>query len=176
MTEEEKIAFLKDWYLKLYKILNEMTDITEEQKLAKTNIHFKVLPIGNEKQSLDTSTYSKYLSKVLDEDKNIKAINMSYGSSARFEDYKAIKEMTKEQKEKAVKEYNENPEFRTAIKIWLDRVSEQDFYKNEVEGGNLGIPSMLNYFEAKKENNFNRLSKFIRCSFIRIRTKIKNFF
>ena len=33
-------------------------------------------------------------------DKNIKAINMSYGSSARFEDYKAIKEMTKEQKEK----------------------------------------------------------------------------
>jgi len=151
MTEEEKIAFLKDWYLKLYKILNEMTDITEEQKLAKTNIHFKVLPIGNEKQSLDTSTYSKYLSKVLDEDKNIKAINMSYGSSARFEDYKAIKEMTKEQKEKAVKEYNENPEFRTAIKIWLDRVSEQDFYKNEVEGGNLGIPSMLNYFEAKKK-------------------------
>lgn len=72
-----------------------------------TNIHFKVLPIGDEKERLDTSNTAKYISRILDEDKNIKAINMSYGSSTRFEDYVAIKEMTKEQKEKAVKEYNE---------------------------------------------------------------------
>lgn len=34
MTEDEKEAFLKDWYLKLYKALSDMTYITEEEKIS----------------------------------------------------------------------------------------------------------------------------------------------
>lgn len=121
--------------------------MTEDEKLAYTDLHFKVVPIDNG-SSLDSSIFQKAVPRIFEEDKNVKAVNMSYGTNYNFDIYHSLVNMTQEQKEKAVEAYNNNQEFRTAIHIWLDRLDGRDRLK-DITGGSLGIPSMLKYFKSR---------------------------
>lgn len=99
-------------------------------------------------------------------------MNISYGSSIRFEDYIAIKEMSQEDKEKAVKEYNENEQFRTAVHIWLNKLEEKDHYENEALGGNLGLPSVLDYFKSRDKITVNDYQKLLDLRLLELEARL----
>lgn len=154
LSQEEKDAKLKVYYKELLSNFEDIQLLPELEKLKATDLHFKTIVLEQESGGLKSAEVAKYLPRILEEDKNVKAINMSYGSEASYEEYLAIRDMTDEQKQKAVDAYNDpnNPDFRIAIQTWL---ADNDFGNlskyEEYYPGDLYIPSMLNYFRNKKD-------------------------
>ncbi len=139
------------YYNKMLKALELTVSIPEKDKLLSTDLHFSSIALENSKtKRLNTGRNKKYLNKMLEENKNIKAVNFSYGSGRTVEDYLAIKNMTQEEKQRAVDEYNNNPDFKAAVLIYLHKLDYKDLeYTKEFVPGSVGIPSMTKYFMSR---------------------------
>lgn len=151
LTEEEQEAKYKQYYDELFNLYEGVYAITEEEKLKATDLHFKTIALESPSGGLSTSKVGNYISQIIDEDKNVKVLNMSYGSTVdpSVEEYIALRDMTEEQMQKAVDEYNNNPTFRLAVQTWLaDEDSESSSVK-EYYPGYMGIPGMLKYFQSR---------------------------
>ncbi|WP_156299656.1 autotransporter domain-containing protein [Streptobacillus canis] len=154
LPEEEKVNKLKEYYNQALDLLEDVIAIDEVSKLGATDLHFKAIAIENSQGGLEPGIVGKYLNKILEDDKNVKAINMSYGSEYSYEEYIAIRDMSLEDKKRAVAAYNDpdNAEFRVAVQTWLADNDFGDISRYEEHyPGELNIPSMLNYFRNKEK-------------------------
>lgn len=152
LSEEEQEAKYKEYYNELFNLYEGVYAITEEEKLKATDLHFKTIALETPSGGLGTGKVGNYISQIIDEDKNVKVLNMSYGSSndPSVEEYIGLRDMTLEQLQKAVDEYNTNPTFRVAVQTWLEQEEiENDSLIKEYYPGYLGIPSMLKYFKSR---------------------------
>lgn len=153
---------LLEKYNEMYPLYEEMINIPETEKLGYTDLHFATVAIGDKDTGSLTRNSGKYIARMLEENKNIKAINMSYGSDKTIDDYLDIKNMSLEDKKKAVEAYNTNPDFRTAVKIWLHKLDKM-YLKNyiEDEAGELGIPNMVDYFNSRDKIDLDDYQKLL---------------
>lgn len=149
----EKVEKFKEAYKKLLKIAPELYSMSEDSKLALTNLHFATISAGDSGDKISVAEALKNLSGVLAQDKSIKVVNMSYGNDQNVEDYIKLKNMTDAEKEAGAKAYNTNIKFRTAILSWLKNYDKQleTYYRNSADGLSLTIGSVYKYFEARKE-------------------------
>lgn len=144
----------KNWeayYGFLFEKAREIMSINENEKLAMADLSYQVFSIGKSESNVDVIKSSKYLPKILDDNKNIKIVNMSYGNDSSIEDYMKIDTMTKEEKEKAVEAYNTRPAYRFLILAWLKEMrNEVDdiIRKNYQDSFNALDP--YDYFTRKK--------------------------
>ena len=149
--KSEREKELKALYQELYDMFEEAYITTEKQMLDYSDLHFSLVAIEDPLTgNLDRSITGKNLPLMLEENKNIKAVNMSYGNALRVEDYIDIKNMTDEQKERAADAYNNDVNFRVAVQTWLQSLENVDLgsYKSVLPGvGN--IPSVLKYFKSR---------------------------
>ena len=158
-------------YAELLEKYEEFVNMTEVEKLEMTDLHFAAGAIGDTVTGNLNGDSGKLMAKIIEDNKNIKAINMSYGSEYTFDKYMAIKNMTEEEKQRAVDAYNNNTlGFRTAVKIWL---SENDFsnlddYKEKYPGS-LSIPSVLKYFESRNKIDVNDYQKLLDLKMLGLR-------
>lgn len=158
-------------YAELLEKYEEFVNMTEVEKLEMTDLHFAAGAIGDTVTGGLNGDSGKLMAKMIEDNKNIKAINMSYGSEYTFDKYMAIKNMTEEEKQRAVDAYNNNTlGFRTAVKIWL---SENDFsnlddYKEKYPGS-LSIPSVLKYFESRNKIDVNDYQKLLDLKMLGLR-------
>lgn len=156
LNDEKRKENINEGYKSIYEDLlrcyEEYFNITEVDNLKQTDLHFATVSMGDKDNGKLRRDPSKYVAKMLEENKNIKAINMSYGAEQSYYEYESIKNMTQEEKQKAVDEYNKNEEFRTAVKIWLasNDYGHMETYQKE-SAGTLGIPSVLKYFESRNK-------------------------
>lgn len=177
LPKEEKEKKLKEYYNQALDLLEDVIAIDEVSKLGATDLHFKAIAIENLQGGLDTGIVGKYLTKILEDDKNVKVINMSYGSDYSFEEYIAIRDMSLEDKKRAVDAYNDpdNAEFRVAVQTWL---AENDFGINsryeEHYPGELYIPSMLNYFRNKEKITVADYQKLLDLKMLSLNQSLKS--
>ena len=161
--ENERTKKLKAYYNELYKLYENAIFTTEPEMLQYTDLHFNVIAIENNKTgNLDRSVAVKNLARMLDDNKNIKAVNMSYGTGLKVDDYIAIKNMTEEDKEKAAKAYNEDVNFRVAVQTWLQNIERGEFetYRDDLPGTS-NIPSVLKYFKSRDKITKNDYQKIL---------------
>lgn len=126
LSEEEKAAKLKEYYDFLIEKGKEIKNKTENQKLENVDLSYHVVSIGKDDgQGVDPSKAAKYIPKILEENKNIKIVNMSYGADRNYNDYARLVAMTDEEKQKAADEYNNNPLYRFLIQSWLKSEKEK---------------------------------------------------
>ena len=92
---------LLEKYNEMYPLYEEMINIPETEKLGYTDLHFATVAIGDKDTGSLTRNSGKYIARMLEENKNIKAINMSYGSDKTIDDYLDIKNMSLEDKKKS---------------------------------------------------------------------------
>lgn len=148
--EENKDEIMKNYYTELFTLLEEITKMPESEKVKYTDLHFRTISIGTNTGGLNPAGVAKYLPRILEDDKNVKVINMSYGSENTIEDYIAIRDMSEEDKQKATDEYNNNPLYRAAVQAWLydSDNGHRDIYEKNAPG-TIGISSMYKYFTSK---------------------------
>ena len=164
-------SMYKKIYAEILEKYEEFVNMTEVEKLAMTDIHFAAGAIGDTVTGGLAGDSGKLMARMIEDNKNIKAINMSYGSEYTFDKYMAIKNMTEEEKQRAVDAYNNNTlGFRTAIKIWLSKndFSNLDDYKSKYPG-NLSIPSVLKYFESRNKIDVNDYQKLLDLKMLTLR-------
>lgn len=149
--KSEREKQLKALYQEFYDMFEHAYITTEIQMLDYSDLHFSLVAIEDPLTgNLDRSITGKNLPLMLEENKNIKAVNMSYGNALRVEDYIDIKNMTDEQKQRAADAYNNDINFRVAVQTWLQSLENIDLgsYKSVLPGvGN--IPSVLKYFKSR---------------------------
>ena len=175
LDDTKRKEIFNSMYQKLYSELlekyEEFVNLTEVEKLEMTDLHFAAGAIGDTVTGGLNGDSGKLMARMIEDNKNIKAINMSYGSEYTFDKYMAIKNMTEEEKQRAVDAYNNNTlGFRTAVKIWL---SENDFsnlddYKEKYPGS-LSIPSVLKYFESRNKIDVNDYQKLLDLKMLGLR-------
>ncbi len=175
LDDAKRKEIFNSMYQKLYSELlekyEEFVNLTEVEKLEMTDLHFAAGAIGDTVTGGLNGDSGKLMARMIEDNKNIKAINMSYGSEYTFDKYMAIKNMTEEEKQRAVDAYNNNTlGFRTAVKIWL---SENDFsnlddYKEKYPGS-LSIPSVLKYFESRNKIDVNDYQKLLDLKMLGLR-------
>ena len=175
LDDVKRKEIFNSMYQKLYSELlekyEEFVNLTEVEKLEMTDLHFAAGAIGDTVTGGLNGDSGKLMARMIEDNKNIKAINMSYGSEYTFDKYMAIKNMTEEEKQRAVDAYNNNTlGFRTAVKIWL---SENDFsnlddYKEKYPGS-LSIPSVLKYFESRNKIDVNDYQKLLDLKMLGLR-------
>lgn len=132
--------------------MNEIQLITEKEKLPLTDISFQTVSIGKKGSNIDVSKSAKYIPKILDENKNIKIVNMSYGNDASYEDYINIDKMTLAEKQKAVEAYNTRPAYRFIILAWLKNIKNEfdDLIRQNYQDSFNSL-DFYDYFEKKKQ-------------------------
>lgn len=142
----------KEYYEKLKEIGEKIVTITEVEKLKQVDLNFHTISIGSKgvTNSVNPPLTGKYLPSVLDLNKNIKLINMSYGNDRNYEDYLATLNMTDEQKQKAADEYNNNALYRFLIRSWL-KAEKEEFRKliSEKYSHAFNAIDLSDYFENK---------------------------
>lgn len=123
----------------------------EDNKVDDANMFWSVASVGIGARGINPKESAKYLPKMLEENPNIKVINMSYGSDTTIDDYVELKYMPMENKLKAVEEYNNNPAFRTLILAWLQDDHSTDLdYLSKKAPGEIRYDDLYEYFKGKK--------------------------
>lgn len=160
MTEEEKKIVLGK-YKDIEKVIDKYLNLTEEEKAQKSKLNFATISAYSG-DTVDVQSGYKQLANYLDENPNVKVVNMSYGNSLNLEEYKKLKNMTDDEKQRAADEFNNNVEYRMAILSWLKDVKNK-LIKNYEE---LGKPyldlSLYDYFEGRKnitKDDFDKIIK-----------------
>lgn len=149
LTDTQKVE-LSQIYKDVVKLLEEAYMISEEEKLPLTNLHFSTITVGLGGSAIDSNLTGKNLSSMLEQNKNIKVVNMSYGSSINVDEYLKLDNANEQTYEKGAKAYNENPEFRQAVLSWLNYLDENEMNSYISEGNDyLGIPSVYKYFNSR---------------------------
>lgn len=174
-SEAAKMPEYKKMYKELLDLSRDIFMLSENKKLEYTDLHFVTMSVGKGQSQILPQDVAKNLSAYLDENKaGAKVINMSYGNNFNVEEYKALKNMSNEDIEKATKAYNENPEFRFAISAWLksEKDREQEWYKDS--NGNLSIPSIYSYFKSKEKITKEDYKKLIDYKLLMLDMYLKN--
>ena len=84
-------SMYKKIYAEILEKYEEFVNMTEVEKLAMTDIHFAAGAIGDTVTGGLAGDSGKLMARMIEDNKNIKAINMSYGSEYTFDKYMAIK-------------------------------------------------------------------------------------
>lgn len=164
----------QNYFKELYSIYESFATMTEDDKLSTTDLHFRVISL-DDKNGLNTGKMTRLLPRILEDDKNIRALNMSYGSELSVEEYIAIRDMSEEDKERATKEYNENINFRVAVQNWLDHIDTRFLSEYKENGpGELGVPGMLKYFKSKSTITKNDYQKLLNLRMITLKQGLKS--
>lgn len=165
LTDDQKSEYLKKYYDFIREKGMEMRGITEEDKIPYTDINFHVVSIGmKDGRSVNPTKVGNYLPKILDENKNIKLVNMSYGADHNFNEFAALEAMSDDEKQKATNYYNENPLYRFMIQAWLK--SEKETLNENISKGQgeyFNALDLYDYFKSKdkiNKNDFDKLVKF----------------
>lgn len=176
LTTEERAKYLKEYYDFVISQALKIKNIKESDKIPYTDINFNVLSIGHaDGKGVSGGKVGQYLPKILDENKNIKLINMSYGGELNYDDYIQLDNMTDEQKQKAANFYNSNALYRFLIQSWLK--SERENGREFVSKGRTEVFDSLelyDYFKNKKEITKEDFDKLVRYRMVLTEAGIKN--
>lgn len=160
ITEEEKKKVLKK-YKDIEDIIDSYLNITEDDKVKKSKLNFATISAASG-DTVDVQSGYRQLANYLDENPNVKIVNMSYGNSLSLEEYKKLKNMTDDEKQKAADAFNNNIEYRVAILSWLKDVKNK-LIKNYEESGKPYLDlSLYDYFEGRKsitKDDFDKIVK-----------------
>lgn len=170
LSEPEKTEALKNYYLELYEKYENLVAIPDDEKVEKTDLHFYTISLDTGYGlSAKNSNLKKYLPKMLEENRNIRAVNMSYGSDYTYDEYVKLLNMTEEDIKKATEEYNKNPLFRFAIQNWLDKIETPSRHT----AGFLNIPSMAEYFKNRPTITARDYKKIVNLRLLLIKDYMK---
>lgn len=152
LTEEEKKAKEKEIYAKALETVTPLfTKNIDEKHKGVTEINFATISARKGKDGIDSNEGTKYLSEYLDRNPGAKVVNMSYGGDLSIEEYQDLTNMSDADKQKAVDEYNSNPEYRAIILSWLhkiqNRLAEEAYEETGEEYQDL---SLYEYFDSRK--------------------------
>lgn len=176
LTEEQKKEKLNSYYTFLEEKSRELRNTTEEEKLKLTNLNFQTIAIGKKDgRGVDMNFSAKYISKALEDNKNIKVVNMSYGSDQSFDDYIALDNVTEEQLKKGTSHYNNSPLYRFLIQAWLknedgkikDLISDR--YPEAFDA-----MTMYKYLKNKETINEEDFARIIRYKKYNLENALKN--
>ncbi|WP_068448992.1 S8 family serine peptidase [Caviibacter abscessus] len=176
LTEEQKKKKLEKYYDFVLKKGLELRNITEVDKIPYTDINFHVISMGKKDgRSVDPVKSGKYIAKALEENKNIKIVNMSYGSDQSFDEYVNLDTVSDENVQKAADYYNQNPLYRFLIQAWLkaedDKISEliRKRYTDAFDA-----TTLYNYFKNKETITAEDFKKLIRFKKYHLESALEN--
>ena len=176
LTDEEKAKYLKEYYDFVVSQALKVKNIKESDKIPYTDINFSVLAIGQaDGRGVSGGKVGQYLPKILDENKNIKLINMSYGGDLNYDDYIQLDNMSDEQKQKAADFYNSNSLYRFLIQSWLKVEKEKGVeFVSKGRSETFDTLELYDYFKNKKEITKEDFDKLVRYKMVLTEASIKN--
>ena len=174
IADAKKKEMYKTMYPELARLLKEVYGMPELDKLKFSKLHFTTISVASGDEHIKTSDTAKNLSSILDLNKNIKAINMSYGSNYNVEEYLELSKLKQEDFEKGAKAYNTDVYFRNAVLSWLksdDEKSEQNM--KDYYNGYLGIPSVYKYFASRNQISASDYKKLVDLRLLTLKSVLK---
>ena len=174
IADANKKEKYKTMYPELARLLKEVYGMPELDKLKFSKLHFTTISVASGDEHIKTSDTAKNLSSILDLNKNIKAINMSYGSNYNVEEYLELSKLKQEDFEKGAKAYNTDAYFRNAVLSWLksdDEKSEQNM--KDYYNGYLGIPSVYKYFASRNQISASDYKKLVDLRLLTLKSVLK---
>ena len=174
-SETLKNEKYKVMYKELADLSEEIYRMTEVDKLKYSNLHFTTISVGVDDSHISAELAAKNISSILDMNKNIKAINMSYGGNNNVEEYIALKGLTEKDYEKGAKAFNTDYKFKNAVLSWLknEDLTTKDNLKKYYDG-ELGIPSVYEYFDKKNEITKEDYKKLVDLRLLTLEHRLKS--
>lgn len=156
-----KINAIQD-YKEIEELVTKELNKSIDEKVKDLDINFHVISAGSDATQINNNEALKNLATYLDENKSLKVVNMSYGNDLNVEEYKKLKAMTLDDKQRVVEFYNKTPEYRAAILASLRDLElklENKLY--EKKGVLADTSTLYSYFEGRDKIDVEDFDKLI---------------